>query len=259
MATAVRTFPEALSFGEAPSSAAPRKVGSVTPLVEREPIDTYIPGRYSAAARSRWPVMASVIVAHVAVVAVAMMTIVEVGEARRNERLAVFEVNDPLPPPPVEAAPPPPEQQLVLDVPATPQIVVPKAIVQTMQPSPIPVAVADVAPVKVAAVVAAPAAPVAAPPAPIVPPDFSASQLGNPGPTYPYLSRKAREEGVVTLRVLVGSNGRAETLQVETSSGFDRLDKAALATVRKWRFLPATQAGAKIAAWVLVPVTFRLA
>ena len=104
MATAVRTFTEGLSFGEAPPAVAPRATGSVTSLGEREPADAYVPARYSAAERSRWPVLTSVIIAHVAAVAVAMMTIVEVGEARRNERLTVFEVNDPLPPPPIEAA-----------------------------------------------------------------------------------------------------------------------------------------------------------
>ncbi|MXP25049.1 TonB family protein [Altererythrobacter indicus] len=121
-----------------------------------------------------------------------------------------------------------------------------------------PIANAELPVMQVA--VNAPAAPAASPPAPapIVPPDFSAGQLNNPGPSYPYLSRKAKEQGVVLLRVLVSADGRAETLKVEKTSGFDRLDKAALATVKKWRFVPASQAGKPRQAWVLVPITFSL-
>jgi protein TonB len=103
-----------------------------------------------------------------------------------------------------------------------------------------------------------PAQPAPAAPAPIVPPDFTAAQLRNPGPAYPYLSRRAREEGVVLLKVLVGTDGRAARLEVEESSGFERLDEAALKTVGKWRFVPASQAGQPREAWVLVPVTFSL-
>ncbi|RKF23577.1 energy transducer TonB [Altericroceibacterium spongiae] len=95
-------------------------------------------------------------------------------------------------------------------------------------------------------------------PVPVTPPDFSAAQLNNPGPSYPYLSRKAKEEGVVVLRVLVSAEGRAKSLRIEETSGFDRLDKAALKTVKKWRFVPASQAGNPREAWVLVPITFSL-
>ena len=111
------------------------------------------------------------------------------------------------------------------------------------------------------AVVAAPApAPAAAPapPAPVTPPDFNAAQLRNPGPAYPYLSRKAHEEGVVMLRVRVTTAGRPGEVRIDSSSGFERLDKAALDTVRKWRFVPARQAGNPVEAWVLVPITFSL-
>ncbi|MXO64965.1 TonB family protein [Altererythrobacter endophyticus] len=113
------------------------------------------------------------------------------------------------------------------------------------------------------AITNAPAVKVATPPsdgvaAPITPPDFSAGQLNNPGPAYPYKSRKAHEQGVVLLKVLVSTDGRAKTLQIQESSGFGRLDREAMKTVRKWRFVPASQAGKPREAWVLVPVTFSL-
>jgi protein TonB len=42
------------------------------------------------------------------------------------------------------------------------------------------------------------------------------------------------------------------------SSGFSRLDKAALAAVKSWRFLPQRQDAALISSWIVVPVRFDL-
>lgn len=57
-------------------------------------------------------------------------------------------------------------------------------------------------------------------------------------PSYPSLSRRKGEQGSVTLEVLVKADGSAGTVTVKTSSGFSRLDKAALNAVRRWRFEP---------------------
>ena len=67
-----------------------------------------------------------------------------------------------------------------------------------------------------------------------------------------------REEGKVTLRVLVTPQGTAESIEVKTSSGSTRLDEAALRTVRQWKFIPARRGDAAIQSWVLVPVIFKL-
>ena len=39
---------------------------------------------------------------------------------------------------------------------------------------------------------------------------------------------------------------------------FAHLDEAALETVKKWKFTPARQGNVPVAAWVLVPIAFRL-
>jgi protein TonB len=49
-----------------------------------------------------------------------------------------------------------------------------------------------------------------------------------------------------------------EDLQIENSSGFGQLDRAALSAVRKWNFEPGRQGEERIAMWVRVPVTFKL-
>jgi protein TonB len=92
----------------------------------------------------------------------------------------------------------------------------------------------------------------------LLPPQFHAEYLHNPQPRYPVMSRKKREEGKVVLRVRVDAKGRPETVTIETSSGYSRLDRAARSAVQKWRFVPASQAGLKVAAWVVVPIQFNL-
>jgi protein TonB len=93
---------------------------------------------------------------------------------------------------------------------------------------------------------------------PVVPPSFSADYLDNPAPAYPSLSRRMGEQGKVLLRVLVNANGTADRVEIKSSSGFPRLDSAALETVKRWRFVPARQGDQPVAAWVLIPISFTL-
>lgn len=54
-------------------------------------------------------------------------------------------------------------------------------------------------------------------------------------PEYPAFSRKRREEGTVTVIASV-EDGKVTEADVENSSGFERLDTAALRAVKGWRF-----------------------
>lgn len=100
---------------------------------------------------------------------------------------------------------------------------------------------------------AAPAAP--ALPA-LIPPVFNADYLDNPAPQYPPMSRRRGETGRVLLRVYVSADGLAERVELRASSGFERLDAAAREAVARWRFVPARRGDEKVAAWVLVPISF---
>lgn len=77
-------------------------------------------------------------------------------------------------------------------------------------------------------------------------------------PTYPATSRRMGEEGTVRLRVLVNERGRPEKVNVANSSGFSRLDQAAIDAVKRWRFVAATDGSRAITAWTQVAITFRL-
>lgn len=99
-----------------------------------------------------------------------------------------------------------------------------------------------------------------APPAsaPVTAPRADASHLNNPAPAYPMLSRRLREEGTVLLQLLIEADGRISELEVLQSSGFPRLDQAALEAVQKWRFEPARQGDTAIAYRYQQPITFQL-
>ena len=77
-------------------------------------------------------------------------------------------------------------------------------------------------------------------------------------PVYPPAAIRGNQEGTVRLRLLVDERGRAREVQVAKSSGFDRLDEAAVSAVRRWQFAPATQDSRAVSAWTEVSVVFRL-
>lgn len=89
-------------------------------------------------------------------------------------------------------------------------------------------------------------------------PQLDVHYLTNPAPQYPSLSRRAGEEGKVVLRVMVEISGLPSQVIVSTSSGFERLDRAAVASVSRWKFAPARRDQKPVPAWVLVPVVFSL-
>ncbi len=177
----------------------------------------------------------------------------------------------PAPPaPPTPPAPPPPKPAPPKPAPAPPRPAPPKP---APAPAPMPAAIADPTPAPAAPVgvleplpAAKPVeAPVAAAPAPaappgpaIVQPSSDASHLNNPKPVYPAVSKRLGEQGKVVLRVLIGTDGVPQKIEVKQSSGFDRLDRQAVDTVTRWRFVPGTRNGVPEAMWYLQPINFVL-
>lgn len=116
----------------------------------------------------------------------------------------------------------------------------------------------------------APAAPAAQPSAsappsqtadsrpPLTLPKLNADYLHNPAPPYPEQARERGEQGKVLVRALINAGGAVSELSVKRSSGFADLDRSALETVKKWRFVPARRGAEAVSAWVVVPITFSL-
>lgn len=214
--------------------------------------------------RLSFTAIAAIVAAHAIVIAYLVTT----SEARRHAKAPtalVVELVKPVEPPKPPPPPPPPKprqlpvkQYAPIPVIAPPPVIVPDLPrVQdlptiTLPPAPPEPSPPQLAPAPVAAVAAAPA------PAPLVPPRYDAAYLDNPPPVYPALARRQHEEGRVLLRVRVTADGRAGSVDIATSSGSERLDRAALEAVRRWRFVPAKRGDEAVAAYVNVPIVFSL-
>jgi protein TonB len=173
----------------------------------------------------------------------------------------------------------PPAPKVDLPSPRTPKIPAPQprqfAPRPAAQPAPQPLAIADQTPTPSApvgvlmpqppappigtAVAVTPASPFG-PPAPtrVELPSTDADYLNNPRPAYPPMSKRMGEQGKVVVRVLIGADGLPQKAEIRTSSSYERLDQAALATVMKWRYVPGKRAGVPEAMWFNVPINFVL-
>ena len=177
-----------------------------------------------------------------------------------GEILSEF-ISPPAPPAPQPQAPAPQpvKQEVKPVVKPTPS---PPLPAPSPEPAPMVTPAAPPVPAQTAiaasTVAAAPAAPQAPAPARIELPSSDASYLNNPKPSYPALSRRLGEQGKVVVRVLIGVDGTAQHVEIHSSSGYERLDQAALATVRSWRYVPGKRNGIAEAMSFNVPINFVL-
>jgi periplasmic protein TonB len=79
-----------------------------------------------------------------------------------------------------------------------------------------------------------------------------------PEPLYSEEARKAKLQGKMLLRVLVGTDGKAQRIQILQGLGMG-LDERAEETIRTWRFSPGRDAAKRpVAAWVTIETRFQL-
>jgi protein TonB len=153
----------------------------------------------------------------------------------------------PPPPPPVDATPPPPY--------------IPPVEVQVQLPPPVNTITAEVKETPPAVT-----PPVMAPPAPPAPPAVAGTKptlnprlSRPPDEFYPNGSRVDKEEGSIVVKCSVGLDGKCGSPTVETSSGFPRLDEAAIKYATQGvRFVPGTEEGKPVAMTHMFKVTFKL-
>jgi protein TonB len=143
----------------------------------------------------------------------------------------------------------PPPQQLVSQAPVLSPT---EAVAPPPPPQPV---VTEVAKPAVVVVAAAPAAPVS--PSPVaLGAELSVACPEREPPVYPAQSRRRGEAGHVVLKVELDEQGRVAEARVQTSSGVQRLDEAALTAVRNWHCTPAMRAGRAVRAVALQPFNF---
>lgn len=165
----------------------------------------------------------------------------------------------PLKPPPPKSQPvklekpvePPPPQQLVAQAPV-------RSPAEPVAPPPPPVP---------QRVIEAPLAPVLPPPPPAPPKPVGPVTLSGDlaiacpervPPAYPSLSRRLGEEGKTVLKVELNESGAVDRATIKISSGYARLDDAALTAVKRWRCNPATRDGEAVRAIAIQPFNFVL-
>jgi protein TonB len=88
--------------------------------------------------------------------------------------------------------------------------------------------------------------------------DSNPLPLSQPAPEYDPLSRRMRQEGTVTLELLIDERGRVVDVRHQGGSANQRLVEAAERGVRGWRYRPATKDGVPVKVWKPVDIEFRL-
>jgi TonB family protein len=79
----------------------------------------------------------------------------------------------------------------------------------------------------------------------------------SPEPEFSEEARKAKYQGVVTLALVVGTDGRPSNIRVQSSLGMG-LDEKAIEAVKNWRFEPAMKDGHPVRVEIAVEVDFHL-
>jgi protein TonB len=100
--------------------------------------------------------------------------------------------------------------------------------------------------------------PAPSPPLPLVAPEVDPRYADAFQPTYPAAERRANRDGRVTVRVLVGTDGRVKQIErvAATSDAFWQVTMER--AMRAWRFKPATRGSVPVEAWRTMSLSFRM-
>jgi protein TonB len=88
--------------------------------------------------------------------------------------------------------------------------------------------------------------------------ELSVSCSERTAPAYPKQSLRLREQGKTVLLVELDEQGRVGNVDVKTTSGFHRLDEAAVNAVKSWRCSPAQRNGLPVRSFAVQPFNFTL-
>lgn len=163
--------------------------------------------------------------------------------------LMVDMIAPPTPEPPAPAPPPKPQPKVI--APAPPPLL---AAAPTPSPAPPTFVVPEPPPPAPPTPLVTPPVPPAPPaqaPAPAQPepkkiPASAVQYVTQPRLNFPLLSKRSGESGMVVLRITVDAGGRLKAATVHRSSGFARIDQAALDDIRSARFQPQMEDGKPI-------------
>lgn len=228
---------DALFFADVPASATDALIEAIVPR-----------STYGVNRRPSWPAILMIAALHAALL-YGLITLDVIHVAPKKQPLVVELIAEP-PAPPAEKENPEP----VVVEKVKPMVEVPPPLVQTLTPPPPPIAVTSAPPPPKPVAVSAPP-----PSGPVTVGDIDERLIDYSLPRYPIESRRKKEQGTVTVRLLIGADGRVVETSIAESSGFERLDQAFLQAVRKWRWRPLMRDGQAVAMRALMPFTWKLA
>lgn len=220
----------------------------------------YERGSYQASAGAR-PIALLASAGAILAIVGAMATLNVVAAYKQQTRLTTVQIREldvtPPPPPPEPTKLETPEAARTQTVVPPPMIALPASgpsqVVVDTPPPPVPVQVTSQG-----TAVSAPPAIAPKPATTVEGGDLSSKVLYAKPPSYPTDARRAREQGTVKLMVLVGADGTVKDIKVSGSSGSDRLDRAALHAVKRWRWSPTMSGGVATAVRGTVTIPFVL-
>ena len=96
-------------------------------------------------------------------------------------------------------------------------------------------------------------------------PDIDPTQVGTeppkakyaPEPIYPKNAKRAGKEGTVKVKATIGIDGIPKNVVATTKLGFG-FEEAAIATFKKWRFIPGKKSGKEVEMTVSIDIQFKL-
>lgn len=77
-------------------------------------------------------------------------------------------------------------------------------------------------------------------------------------PEYPRRSLRNNEQGITQLRLLIGVDGKVKESVIAESSGYDRLDRAAVSALSRCEFEPEVKDGIPIESWGKIRYVWKL-
>jgi protein TonB len=224
----------AIHRGEPVVAPVPRAV----PVAANPPLSDWSPRATRASSAKRRPLFVAVTIGVHVLFIVGFLSLRHVTATQAPPKpIEVAIIDAPVNPDEAPPMAPPPMQEVVYSLPVPDQIAIEVESIA--------------APVAVQTAIAQPSS------QSVVPPMVeSVAYVRAPAPVYPRESSRRREFGTVLLRVLVDPSGRPAQIQVERSSGYERLDIAARTAVQKALFRPHEVNGVAQAAQVLIPIEF---
>lgn len=176
-----------------------------------------------------------------------------------KDPIKLININEPVPPEPVPVEKPKTEAQPTEVLPYIPQTVVtdpqrPVIASTNVLPTepPLPTVVEQPGPTNV----------IAEPPVPPLPPLIGAARdprfASAYQPEYPAAEIRAQRDGTVSVRVLIGTDGRVKAVEQVSATSTAFFEATKRQALGKWRFKPATRGGIPQESWKVMSVRFEI-